>query len=112
MRTVGIFGLWIFLLVFAALAAWTAHTALISIATLIIDSPDLRPTYWNQGSLSGISRLSVLLFGSIWLFFAMWSEYYLNESSKAGKVKQSVLRLATMVAVVFAVAYGLVVVSA
>ena len=107
MRTAGIFMLWILLLGFAAFAAWMAHSSFIFVSTLIIKNPNLRPTFWSMDSLSGISRLSILLFGSCWLFFAMWSEHYLNEGSKEGTVTRRILRLVISIALIIAVAYGL-----
>jgi hypothetical protein len=83
--------LWIALSTLTAFALWQAHVALLYLAALIIENPQLRPVGWSTRSLVGVSKLSILILGSAWLMFTVYLEQSLRNSVIAQRlIKQSV----------------------
>ena len=83
--------LWIALSTLAAFALWQAHVAVLYVAALIIDNPRLRPVGWSTMSLVGVSKLSILFWGSAWLMCTVYLEQSLRNSVVAKRlVRQSV----------------------
>jgi len=81
---------WGLLTLLTAFTAWQAHSATIYLAALLIANPTLRPSGWNSGTLVGVSKLAVLLWGSFWLIAVYYIEYQLRESTHERRLlKQS-----------------------
>ena len=75
----GYIGAWLGLTFLAALTAWQLHIASLYLATLLIDNPALRPRGWSSETLVGVSKLSVLVWGSLWFMLIFYMEYKLRE---------------------------------
>lgn len=71
--------IWIALMIFAAIAAWRMHYAVIHLTERLVESP-WRPTDWHSGSVAQVARLSIFALGSIWLIYILWLEYALRQS--------------------------------
>ncbi len=85
----GYIGAWIGLTILAALTAWQLHITTLYLATLLIDNPALRPRGWSSETLVGVSKLSVLVWGSLWFMLLFYMEYKLRE----GLQERRLLRL-------------------
>lgn len=66
-------------MVFAALAAWRTHYAIIHLTEMLVES-SWRPTDWHRGSVAQVARLSIFMLGAIWLIYVLWLEYALRQS--------------------------------
>lgn len=74
------YGVWILLSVVAGVVAWYLHTLILYLTALVIENPAWRPLGWSLDSLVGVSKLSVLVVGSLWLLVTMWLEGALRRS--------------------------------
>ena len=98
---------WGLLTLLAVLVAWQAHVTTIYLGALLIATPALRPTGWNSSTLVGISKLSILGWGSLWLILVYYMEYQLRESLQERRLLQQCTRFALFLLIGLAVAYGL-----
>ncbi|MEZ4736674.1 MAG: hypothetical protein R3E79_57065 [Caldilineaceae bacterium] len=71
---------WLLLVGVATVVAWQAHITTLYVAALLLDHPTLRPTGWSSSTLIGISKLSVIGWGALWLIATSYLEYQLRES--------------------------------
>ncbi len=71
---------WGLLTLLAALVAWQAHVTTLYLGALLIANPTLRPPGWSSSTLVGVSKLSVIGWGSLWLMAIYYIEYQLRES--------------------------------
>lgn len=98
---------WLLLAGLAALTAWQAHITTIYLGALLINNPSLRPSGWSSSTLVGISKLSVLAWGSLWLILVYYLEYQLRESLADRRLLVQCGRFALALLAGFIVAYGL-----
>lgn len=96
---------WLLITVLATATAWQLHITLISLASLLIDHPTLRPTGWSTSTLVPVGRLSIFIWGSTWLIFVMYAEYQLREALRERRLIQQCIRFATILIVLFGISY-------
>lgn len=101
LTVVGIYGLWILLLILWTLAAFQVQNLVLYLGILVIQSDSLRPTGWSTDTLSGINRCGFLILGSLWLGMAVFTEKYLRE----GAAEQQLLRRAFQLALIGGAVY-------
>jgi len=95
--------LWVTLSTLAAFALWQAHVALLYLAALIIDNPRLRPTGWSTMSLVGVSKLSILFWGSGWLMFTI----YLEQSLRNRVMEKRLIQQSAKYSIALLIVWGL-----
>jgi len=96
---------WLGLTVIATLTAWQLHVALLYLAALLIETPSLRPTGWSTNTLAAVSRLSLLIWGSLWLFFIMYLEHQLREAVQERRLLQRSGRYALGLLFLYGIGY-------
>ncbi len=97
--------LWLGLTVVATLTAWQLHIALLYLAALLIETPSLRPTGWSTGTLVAVSRLSLLIWGSLWLFLVMYLEHQLRAAVQERRLLQQSSRYAVGLLLLYLLGY-------
>ena len=107
-----IYGLWVVFAVLTALTAFQVHATLIYISILMVENPSLRPIGWTTGSIYGLSRVLWLVLGIFWLGWVMFSEGYLREGEEQHILKSRALRLFIIIGTIYAVSYGVLLLSA
>ncbi len=98
---------WGLLTLLAALVAWQAHSTTIYLAAFLIANPTLRPSGWSSSTLVGVSKLSVLGWGSLWLIAVYYMEYHLRESLQERRLLKQSLYFALFLLIGLAIAYVL-----
>lgn len=83
---------WILLVGVATLVAWQAHITTLYVAALLLDHPTLRPPGWSSSTLVGVSKLSVIGWGALWLIATSYLEYQLRESVQERRLWRQWLR--------------------
>mgnify|MGYP001163436001 CR=1 FL=1 len=73
---------WLVLVALITLTAWQLHVTTLYLGTLLINSPTWRPRGWSSETLVGISKLSVLFWGSLWLLLTFYLEHQLRAAMK------------------------------
>ncbi len=101
----GYIGGWLALTVLATLAAWQLHITTLYLTTFLIDNPALRPRGWSSETLVGVSKLSVLIWGSLWLMLTFYMEYKLREGLQEGRLIRQFLRYSAVLLTIGGVAY-------
>lgn len=96
---------WFILTILATVTAWQLHVTLLYLATLLIQSPNLRLPGWSMSTLVGVSKLSVLIWGSLWLIFVMYVEYQLRMAMREGRLWRQSVRYGMGLLVLYGVAY-------
>jgi len=91
-----------------AIVAWQLHVTTLYLATLLVNSPTLRPPGWGANSLAGVSKLSILVWGSFWLIFTFYIEYKLRESIRYQRLLRCSGIYGTILLIIYAIAYLLV----
>jgi hypothetical protein len=104
---VGLFCLWTILSALFALAAYQLYATLIFIGIRAIENPKTRPVGWNTATLSGLSKLLILVLGGVWLFVVSSLERYLRQGQQAHDLRRRAGRLILCTAVVWGASYGL-----
>lgn len=108
-RWVLCYGVWILLSIVTGIVVWYLHTVVLYLMALVINNPALRPTGWSPDSLAGVSKLSILTLGSLWLLVTMWMEGALRRSVLEWRFWRFVGRLAAMLVVIWLICYGVLV---
>lgn len=98
---------WIFLSGLAAFAVWQAHVVTLVLAALLINHPTLRPPGWNSSTLVAVSKLSVVVWGSLWLMAIYYMEYQLRESIQERRLIKQWVRFTIFLCISLAVIYAL-----
>jgi hypothetical protein len=98
---------WIVLGGLAAYTAWQAHVTTLAYAMLLINHPTWRPAGWNSGTLIGISKLSVIAWGSLWLVAIYYIEYQLRESIQERRLIKQLTYFAGRLLIALAAIYAL-----
>jgi hypothetical protein len=101
-----IYGLWIVLGAFAALAAYQAYGTLLYIGLLVVENPALRPPGWNTATIHGLSRFLILILGACWLLAVYYLEGYLKEDAELRHLWRRALWPALLVAALYGLSYG------
>ncbi|MEZ4621321.1 MAG: hypothetical protein R2867_38275 [Caldilineaceae bacterium] len=81
---------WLALTLLATVTAWQLHITVLYLAALLIANPTLRPTGWSSETLVGVSKLSILLWGSLWLIFVFYMEFKLRESMQERRLRRQI----------------------
>jgi len=105
---VGYLGAWSGLTLLAAFTAWQLHITLLYLTALLIDNPALRPRGWSSETLVGASKLSILLWGSLWLMLTLYMEYKLRESLKEGRLLYQIARFGGSLLLICGIAYWMI----
>jgi len=103
----GVYGLWILLLVLWTLAAFQVQSLVLYLGILVIQNDTLKPAGWSGDTLSGISRCSFLILASIWLGMAIFTEKYLREGATEQHLRQRSLRLGLIGGGIYLLSTGL-----
>jgi len=101
----GIYALWLALVILVTIVLFQVHTTLIAIALTVVQNPSLRPPGWNTNTIYGLSRLIWLILGIFWLGWVMFTEGYLSEGKRQEVLKKRALRLFLFIAVIYAVCF-------
>ncbi|MEZ4864183.1 MAG: hypothetical protein R3C14_22920 [Caldilineaceae bacterium] len=96
---------WLLLTLLAVVAVWQAHVTTLYLATLLIDNPAWRPSGWSMNSLVGVSKLSVLIWGSCWLITVLYMENRLRTSVTERRLLLQTGRFAAVLAACLLAAY-------
>jgi hypothetical protein len=96
---------WIAFAVLVTLTLFQVHGTIISIAVFVVDTPSLRPTGWNSGSVILLTRFLWLVMGIIWLGWVIYTFDYLMESNQLQHLMKRVLRLLLILGAVYLSSY-------
>lgn len=96
---------WLALTLLAVLTAWQLHLTTVYGAALLIDSPTWRPRGWSTETLVGVSKLSVLVWGSLWFMLTFFMEYKLREGVQERRLLRRLLWFGGSLIGIYAVAY-------
>jgi hypothetical protein len=96
---------WLILSLLAVLAAWQLHLTTLYGAALLIDNPAWRPRGWSTETLVGVSKLSVLVWGSLWFMLTFFMEYKLREAVQERRLLRRLLWFGGSLVVAYGVAY-------
>ncbi|MCB0062651.1 MAG: hypothetical protein KDE19_11070 [Caldilineaceae bacterium] len=96
---------WLVLSILATVTAWQLHVTLLYLTTLLIQNPALRLPGWSMSTLVGVSKLSVLIWGSLWLIFVMYMEYQLRMAMREGRLWRQSIRYGIGLLVIYGVGY-------
>ena len=77
---------WLVLVALITLTAWQLHVTTLYLGTLLINSPTWRPRGWSSETLVGISKLSVLFWGSLWMLLTFYLEHQLRDAMKTKRL--------------------------
>lgn len=91
---------WLLLAALTAVVAWQLHVTLLYLASLMIANPTWRPPGWSADTVATLSRLSVVIWGSLCLIIVMYLEHRLREALKDGELLRQSLRFAIGLGVV------------
>ena len=105
--TIFLYGLWLGVAALWAVVAFQVQATLLYVGFLIIQNPSLRPTGWNTGTLSGITRCTFLLLGALWLGLVIYSERYLRESLEEDRLLVNAGRLLLVIGAIYGFSVGL-----
>ncbi len=107
LRRLGMYSIWLTLSALAGVAAWYAYLALINLAALAVSNPALRPVGWSTATINGVSKLSIVVLGSLWLIAVSLMEYRLREALSEGRVLRQTGHFVLAIAIVFLFSYAL-----
>jgi hypothetical protein len=102
-----VYAIWIILGIAAAWVAWQWNGAIQALAAWVITKPGLRPAGWNSATLTAVNRLSVLIFGALWLIGVMLLENLLRAAAKEARLIRESGRLALFLFITWLVGVGL-----
>ena len=88
----GYFGGWLLLAAVTAVTVWQAHVTTLYLAALLINHPFLRPPGWNNSTLVALSKLSIVVWGALWIIGVYYMEYRLRESTYERRLLRQGLR--------------------
>ncbi|MBX3011762.1 MAG: hypothetical protein KF832_09670 [Caldilineaceae bacterium] len=89
----------------AAVVVWQAHVTTLYLAALLIQNPALRPSGWSSATLVGLSKLSVLGWGTLWLMGTSYLEYQLRTSVLEHRLLQQTGRCLLILVGCFGIVY-------
>jgi hypothetical protein len=107
-NTVGLYGLWALLAALFGALAYQLYAALLYVGVVMVENPTTRPTGWNTATLSGLSKLLILVLGAAWLMAVSLLERCLREGMAEHRLTRRVCYLLLGVAVTWALSYGLI----
>ncbi len=102
-----VYAIWIVLGIAAVWAAWQWNGATLALAAWMISKPALRPAGWSSATLPVVNRLSVLIFGAIWLIGVMFMENLLRAAALEQRLIRESGRLALILLIIWLVGVGL-----
>lgn len=82
----GLYSLWLLLSTLWGVVAFQMQTTLLYLGILVVQTPEIRPTGWNTGTISGINRCTFLILGSLWLGLVVFTEKYLREGREENRL--------------------------
>lgn len=102
-----VYALWIIFGIAAAWIAWQWNGSTLALAAWVISKPALRPAGWSSATLPAVNRLSVLIFGALWLIGVMFMENLLRSAAKEQRLIRQSGRLALTLLIIWLVGVGL-----
>ncbi|HRW10783.1 MAG TPA: hypothetical protein P5121_37030 [Caldilineaceae bacterium] len=102
---IGYMVLWLLLVALATLTAWQLHVTTLYWGTLLINSPTWRPSGWSSESLVGVSKLSILFWGALWLILTFYLEYHLRAAMQRKRLLRQSGWWGGILLTIYAIAY-------
>ena len=110
-RMKGVFGEFIYLLIWLILAicitftAFQVHSMLIAVGLFVVNTPAIRPTGWNTPTVYGLSRLLWLILGIFWLVGILYCEADLREGKELQILKIRAIKLFSITGGIYLLSY-------
>lgn len=107
----GLYLIWLGLAALSAWVAWQLHATLLYGAARWLHSDLPRPLGWTENQLVGISKLSILLLGSLWLMWIAFLEGHLRRHADQGHLIKRALQIALLLGGMLIVVYGIITIT-
>lgn len=75
-------GAWLLLAVLTAVVAWQLYGLILTTGWVVIQSDRLRPSGWTSATILTLSKFTILVVGSCWLFTVILFENLLSRWQK------------------------------